>query len=101
MRKNEGRQTGSREVAIKQGEDPFRSRNSTYLIRRDFRWFFSSRVSFRSFIDGTGIVRSVRSTVVGQSVREWAHNNAYTLIFLSVMFIITWLILIIGLLCQM
>lgn len=30
-------------------------------------------------------------------VRQWAHDNALTLVFLSLMFIITWAVTIIGL----
>jgi hypothetical protein len=27
-----------------------------------------------------------------ESIREWAHRRAYTLIFLSIMFVITWVV---------
>jgi len=28
-------------------------------------------------------------------LRQWAHNNAYTIVFLLVMFVITWIVLIV------
>jgi hypothetical protein len=53
-------------------------------------------ISLRVHHLGSGILRRFTDATIGpemrESIREWAHRRAYTLIFLSVMFFITWVV---------
>lgn len=76
-----------RSGALHRGSGDMRLRGN----RRRGAW---QAISLRVPHLGRGILRSFTDATVGpemkKSIREWAHRRAYTLIFLSVMFVITW-----------
>lgn len=68
---------------------------SSYVYKRGVRVALFSRISNW----GVGSLWREHNLIRGQralKVREWAHKHAFSLIFLSVMFVITWIVEVIS-----